>query len=245
MRIKTILILGAKSDIGIAIARKFALEGYNIQLAGRNLEEVTSIKDDLQTRFEVNIKAYDFNTNNYNEFLNFINKLRNLPDVVICAVGNMPPQKLCEEDLDLRTNVFRTNFEGPANILSEIANLFEKRSYGTIVGISSIAGERGRANNYIYGSAKAGFTAFLSGLRNRLYKSNINVITVLPGPVFTKMTKGLPLPKLLTNTKENVADDIYEAVINKKDIVYTFKIWSLIMCIIKLIPEKIFKTKKI
>ena len=245
MTTKTVLILGAKSDIGIAIARKFALEGYDIQLAGRNLEEVESIKNDLQTRFDVNIKAYDFDTINYSEFLDFINKLKKLPDVVICTIGNMPPQNFCEENLDLRTNVFRTNFEGPANILSEIANLFEKRSYGTIVGISSVAGERGRASNYIYGSAKAGFTAFLSGLRNRLNKSNVNVITVLPGPVFTKMTKGLPLPKILTNTKENVADDIFKAVINKKDIVYTGKIWKLLIFIIKLIPEKIFKTKKI
>lgn len=245
MTTKTVLILGAKSDIGIAIARKFALEGYDIQLAGRNLEEVESIKNDLQTRFDVNIKAYDFDTINYSGFLDFINKLKNLPDVVICTIGNMPQQKFCEENLDLRTNVFRANFEGPANILSEIANLFEKRSYGTIVGISSVAGERGRASNYIYGSAKAGFTAFLSGLRNRLNKSNVNVITVLPGPVFTKMTKGLPLPKLLTNTKENVADDIFKAVINKKDIVYTGKIWKLLIFIIKLIPEGIFKTKKI
>lgn len=245
MTTKTVLILGAKSDIGIAIARKFALEGYDIQLAGRNLEEVESIKNDLQTRFDVNIKAYDFDTINYSRYLDFINKLKNLPDVVICTIGNMPPQKFCEENLDLRTNVFRANFEGPANILSEIANLFEKRSYGTIVGISSVAGERGRASNYIYGSAKAGFTAFLSGLRNRLNKSNVNVITVLPGPVFTKMTKGLPLPKLLTNTKENVADDIFKAVINKKDIVYTGKIWKLLIFIIKLIPEGIFKTKKI
>lgn len=245
MTTKNVLILGAKSDIGIAVARKFALEGYDIQLAGKNLEEVELIRDDLQTRFDINIKAHDFNTNNYKQYSNFINKLKNLPDVVICAVGNMPPQKFCEEDLDLRTNVLRTNFEGPANILSEIANLFEKRSYGTIVGISSVAGERGRASNYIYGSAKAGFTAFLSGLRNRLYKSNVNVITVLPGPVFTKMTKGLSLPKLLTNTKENVADEIYKAVINKKDIVYTFKIWKLIIIVIKLIPEKIFKSKNI
>ena len=245
MTTKTVLILGAKSDIGIAIARKFALEGYDIQLAGRNLEEVESIKNDLQTRFDVNIKAYDFDTIIYSGYLDFINKLKNLPDVVICTIGNMPPQKFCEENLDLRTNVFRANFEGPANILSEIANLFEKRSYGTIVGISSVAGERGRASNYIYGSAKAGFTAFLSGLRNRLYKSNVNVITVLPGPVFTKMTKGLPLPKLLTNTKENVADDIFKAVINKKDIVYTSKIWKLLIFIIKSIPEGIFKTKKI
>lgn len=240
-----VLILGAKSDIGIAVAKKFALEGYDIQLAGRNLEEIESIKDDLQARFDVNIKAYDLDITNYDEFVDFTNKLKNLPDVVICSVGNMPAQNICEENLDLRTNVFRTNFEGPANILSEIANLFEKRSYGTIVGISSVAGERGRASNYIYGSAKAGFTAFLSGLRNRLYKSNVNVITVLPGPVFTKMTKGMSLPKLLTNTKENVADDIYRAVINKRDIVYTLKIWKLIMSVIKFIPEKIFKTKKI
>ena len=109
--------------------------------------------------------------------------------------------------------------------------------------ISSVAGDRGRAKNYIYGSAKSGFTAFLSGLRNRLFKNNVKVITILPGPVETKMTKEMKLPKFLTSKPKFVADAIYRAVINKKDIVYIKPIWRLIMLIIKLIPEKIFKSK--
>ena len=109
------------------------------------------------------------------------------------------------------------------------------------MGISSVAGERGRAKNYIYGSSKAAFTVFLSGLRNRLNKKNVHVLSVLPGTVYTKMTKGLNLPKLLTTYPDKVANKIYHGVINKKDIVYSIELWRYIMLIIKLIPEKIFK----
>ena len=157
----------------------------------------------------------------------------------------MEDQKKIEKKSDLRTDVLRTNFEGPINIISDFANIFEDKRDGTIVGISSVAGERGRANNYLYGSSKAGLTVFLSGLRNRLSKKNVRVLTVLPGPVFTKMTKDTKLPKILTATPNQVAKDIFIAVIKKKDVIYTFKIWKLIMIIIKIIPEKIFKKTNI
>ena len=152
-------------------------------------------------------------------------------------------QKENENSLELRTKVIRTNYEGPINIISDFANIFENQGYGTIVGISSVAGERGKASNYIYGSAKAGFTAFLSGLRNRLAKKNVHVLTVLPGTVYTKMTLGLSLPKLFTSSPDKVANDIYNAVIKKKNVIYTMKIWKLIMFIINCIPESIFKNK--
>lgn len=241
MENKKILILGAKSDIGIAIANKFALEGYDIQLAGRDVNEIKKIKSDLQKNYSINVEIYDFDVTNYDKFDNFINNLNTLPNIVVCSIGNMPAQNISEINIKIRTNIYKTNFEGPANILSEFANLFAKRSNGTIVGISSVAGARGRSSNYNYGSAKAGFTAFLSGLRNRLYKKNVHVITVLPGPIFTKLTSGMQLVKFLTNTKENLAHDVYNAVIYKKDIIYSLKIWRLIIFIINMIPEKIFK----
>ncbi|MBN8787909.1 MAG: SDR family NAD(P)-dependent oxidoreductase, partial [Terrimonas sp.] len=112
-----------------------------------------------------------------------------------------------------------------------------------IAGISSVAGERGRQNNYIYGSAKAGFTAYLSGLRNKLYKDNVHVVSVLPGFVYTKMTEHLKLPKLLTATPEDVATYTYNAIIKRKDIIYIKWFWKWIMFIIKCIPETIFKKK--
>ena len=108
------------------------------------------------------------------------------------------------------------NYEGPVNIISELANIYEDQGFGTIIGISSVAGDRGKSSNYIYGSAKAGFTTFLSGLRNRLAKKNVHVLTVLPGTVYTKMTIGQNLPKLFTSTPDKVANDIYNGFVKKK-----------------------------
>src|SRR5690606_12784913 len=116
---------------------------------------------------------------------------------------------------------------------------------GTIVGISSVAGERGRQSNYLYGSAKAGFTAYLSGLRNALFSDNVHVVTVLPGFVYTKMTENLNLPKLLTAQPSEVADAIYAAVQKKKNTIYVRWFWKWIMLIIKCIPEFIFKKLKL
>ena len=126
----------------------------------------------------------------------FIKNLKEIPSILICAVGLLGQQKESENDLELRTKVLRTNYEGPLNIISDFANIYENQGYGTIVGISSVAGDRGKASNYIYGSAKSGFTTFLAGLRNRLAKKNVHVLTVLPGTVYTKMTLGMKLPKL-------------------------------------------------
>ena len=157
----------------------------------------------------------------------------------------MGEQKKSENNTKLRVKVLRTNYESPVNIISDFANIFENRGYGTIVGISSVAGDRGRSSNYIYGSAKAGFTTFLSGLRNRLAKKNVHVLTVIPGTVYTKMTLNSKLPKFFTSSPNEVAEDIYNAVIKKKNIIYTMKIWRFIMFIIKFIPEGIFKNKSL
>ena len=133
----------------------------------------------------------------------------------------------------------KTNFEGPSLFLGEIANFFEERGYGSIIGISSVAGDRGRASNYIYGSAKAGFSAFLSGLRNRLHKSKIKVLTIRPGFVRTKMTRDLNLPNLITAKPKDVANYIYK--VRNKSINKALFPWNYIMFIIKNIPEILFK----
>jgi hypothetical protein len=127
------------------------------------------------------------------------------------------------------------------NNLNIIANDFEQRRSGVIIGVSSVAGDRGRGSNYMYGSAKAGFTAYLSGLRNRLAKSNVHVITVKPGFVRTRMTEGLPLPGPVTAKPEQVARDVFKAYRGRRNEVYTLWMWRYIMLVIKLIPEAIFK----
>ena len=243
MKNKSILILGALSDIAKSVARKFGENGYNLHLAARKIDDLKLLSNDLKIRYNINVNIYELDILKTETHENFIKNLKEIPSVIICAIGLLGEQKDNEDDLELRTKVLRTNYEGPINIISDFANIFENQGYGTIVGISSVAGDRGKASNYIYGSAKAGFTAFLSGLRNRLAKKNVHVLTVLPGTVYTKMTLGVKLPKLFTSSPEKVANDIYDAVKKKKDIIYTMKIWRLIMFIIRCIPERIFKNK--
>ena len=216
MKNKSVLFLGALSDIAKSTIQKFGENGYDLQLAARNIDDLKKLSTDLKIRYNVDINVYEFDILKTENYQNFIKNLKEIPSILICAVGLLGEQKENENDTELRVKVLRTNYEGPVNIISDFANIFENRGFGTIVGISSVAGDRGRASNYIYGSAKAGFTAFLSGLRNRLAKKNVHVLTVIPGTVYTKMTLNSKLPKFFTSSPNKVAEDIYNAVIKKK-----------------------------
>jgi len=143
--------------------------------------------------------------------------------------------------------VLRSNFEGPASLFTVLANRMAARGSGTLLGISSVAGERGRAANYVYGSAKAGFTAFLSGLRNRLArdKTGVHVVTVLPGFVYTQMTQGMDLPAKLTAQPTEVAQAIVNAVEKQRDVIYVRPVWQAVMLAIRNIPEFQFKKMSI
>jgi short-subunit dehydrogenase len=138
-----------------------------------------------------------------------------------------------------------TNYVAPALFLGEVANRMEKRGKGTIVGISSVSGERGRAANYVYGSAKAGFTAFLSGLRARLSKRGVRVITLKPGFVATRMTARMKLPKALTAQPAEVATSLVQAIRHHRDVVYVRRIWAIIMALIRVLPEPLAKRLQI
>lgn len=240
-----VLIIGARSDIGKAVAHKFAAGGYAIQLAARNAEGLDVEKRDIELRYGVEVTLHEFDALSIETHEEFLNSLPRLPEIAISTIGLMGQQEESERDPIAASHVMRSNYEGPASILALIANRFEQQAAGTIVGISSVAGERGRATNYVYGSAKAAFTAFLSGLRNRLAKSGVHVVTVLPGFVATKMTEGMDLPAALTAEPTEVAVAIERAVIQKKNIVYVRSIWRLIMLVIRNIPERFFKMMKI
>ena len=242
---KRVLILGGNSDIGIAIAENFMLKGYDVQLATRNSQKQNSNASNFKLRYEKKVHIYEFDILKNHNHKSFIENLSGLPDIVICVVGYMGKQDINEINLEERTLVMKTNYEGPVNILSEFANLYEKEGYGTIVGVSSVAGERGRGSNYIYGASKSGFTSFLSGLRNRLVKKNVHVLTVLPGPVKTKMTQNTQLPKFLSTSPNEVATMVYKAVIKRKNVIYVSSIWKYLIFIIKIIPEQIFKYLKL
>lgn len=237
-----VLVLGARSDIALATARRFAQAGHSIQLAARNCGGLERDRADIALRFNVAVTLHEFDALATDSFGAFIAALPQLPEVAVCAVGALGEQARLQTSLPDSTMILRTNFEGPALILGLLANHFETRGIGTIVGISSVAGERGRASNYVYGSAKAGFTAFLSGLRNRLARSGgVHVVTVLPGFVATRMTEGMRLPALLTARPEEVAEATYRAVVGRKNTVYVRRVWGPIMTIIRALPELLFK----
>lgn len=236
-----ILILGARSDIAMAVAHRFGKAGYDIQLAARNSEILGADKSDIELRYQVAVTLHEFDALDIVSHDSFVDALPQLPAVALCAVGSMGKQAENERDVQAAAQVMRSNFEGPTSILAVLANRFEQRGSGTLVGISSVAGERGRATNYVYGSAKAGFTAFLSGLRNRLARNGVHVVTVLPGFVATKMTKGMDLPNKLTAQPEEVAKAVFKAVKRTKNTIYVKSMWWMIMVIIRLIPERLFK----
>lgn len=237
----TALILGARSDIATAIAHRFAKAGYDIQLAARNADSLDAGKSDIELRYQVAVTVHDFDALDITSHDSFVDALPKLPTLAACAVGFMGEQADSERDVQAAATVIRSNYEGPASILAVLANRFEQRGSGCIVGISSVAGERGRATNYVYGSAKAGFTAFLSGLRNRLSKKDVHVVTVLPGFVETKMTVGMDLPERLTAQPEQIAEAVFNAVLKQRNVIYEKPIWQFIMLIVRNIPERMFK----
>ena len=154
-------------------------------------------------------------------------------------------QAASERDAAAAERVMRTNYVGPALLLGALAERFAARGSGILVGVSSVAGERGRAANYVYGSAKAGLTALLSGLRNRLAHSGVQVLTVKPGYVRTRMTAGMRLPAALTATPDAVAVAVVAALQARRDVVYVPRIWRLIMLLVRALPERMFKRMKL
>lgn len=238
---KTLLILGANSDIAKATARKFASEGFNLILAARNSEKLRDFASDLKIRFSIDAEIREFDMLRFEEHINFFESVKDKFEVVLLAAGFMADQKECEKDFHKTLETINVNYTGAVSILNIIANYLEEKKKGCIIGISSVAGDRGRKTNYIYGSSKAALTAYLSGLRGRLNNCGVKVITIKPGFVKTKMTEGLPLPSPLVAEPEEVANDIYKAYLKNKDIVYTKWFWRWIMLIIKILPEKIFK----
>lgn len=243
---RSALILGARSDIARAVAHRLASEGYAVvMLAARDAQALAPEVQDLRIRHHTRASAHAFDALKPQDFKAFLADLPVLPDVVVCAVGLLGDQAESAGDPEVALRVMRTNYEGPALILGMLAERMEARGSGTIVGISSVAGERGRASNYIYGSAKAGLTAFLSGLRNRLAAKGVQVVTVLPGFVATRMTEGMDLPARLTAQPEEVAAAISRAIQRKRDVVWVRPIWWLVMAIIKALPEFVFKRTKL
>ncbi|MDP8918778.1 MAG: SDR family oxidoreductase [Pseudomonadota bacterium] len=239
---KTLLLVGGTSDIGRATALHYAQAGWRVLLAARNEEEARRNADDIAARTGVEVTTHRLDILETGNFEGFVEGLPQLPDTVVCVVGELGDQARGQSDTNHATLVVRTNFEGPALFLGLLAERFLARGSGTIVGVSSVAGDRGRGSNYLYGAAKAGFTAFLSGLRNRLAPKGLRVLTVKPGFVRTQMTAGMKLPPLLTAEADEVGRSIFTAAEKGgSDVIYVRRIWRPVMMVIGSIPERIFK----
>jgi len=240
-----VLILGARSDIARACAHRFARAGHPLVLAARNAATLEADAIDLRLRHAVPVTCAEFDATDTASHAAFLDTLAELPAVALCAVGAMGEQAQSQQDPQAAALVMRANFEGPALLFGQLAQRFEARGTGTLIGISSVAGERGRASNYVYGAAKAGFTAFLSGLRNRFARTPIQVITVLPGFVATRMTESMDLPARLLAQPDTVAEAIFRAFTRQRDVVYVRPVWRLIMAVIRALPEAVFKRTRL
>ncbi|WP_179378343.1 SDR family oxidoreductase [Jannaschia marina] len=243
---RSLLVIGGTSDMGRAVAAAYAEMGWTIALAARDIEAAGRDAADIRTRVEAaRVAVHHLDILETDTFGAFLDGLDTLPDTVVCVVGMLGDQERAQDDPHYAARVMRTNFEGPALLLEMLARRFADRGRGLIVGVSSVAGDRGRASNYVYGSGKAGLTAYLSGLRNRLSATDVRVVTVKPGFVRTKMTAGMDLVGPLTATPQAVAARIAALQSRRADVIYVLRAWWPIMSIIRAIPETVFKKLKL
>ena len=244
---KRVLIIGATSAIAEHCARIWASKGDAMHLVARNEQHVQTIASDLTVRGASEVTTYCLDLNNvdrHEELLSAATDALGSVDIVLIAHGTLSNQKTCELSVEETLKEIQTNAISTISLLTLIANKFEAKKSGTICVISSVAGDRGRASNYVYGSAKAMVTAFTSGLRQRLYKSNVSVVTVKPGFVDTPMTIGFK-KGLLWAKPTKVAALIVKAIDHKKVEVYVPSFWRLIMVTIRNIPNTIFLKVKL
>jgi decaprenylphospho-beta-D-erythro-pentofuranosid-2-ulose 2-reductase len=236
-----ILLIGAKSGIGRALAHQFAQKGYCMHLAGRNRELVEKEAEDIRIRYKLSVQAFDFDLLDTEKHQAFYESLKPWPEICIFVIGYLGDQKQAEQNPEEVQRILHTNFNAAVSFLDIVARDYEKRKQGIIIGISSVAGDRAKKSNYYYGAAKAALSAYLAGLRHRLYSSGVHVMTVKPGFVKTKMIEGMDTSPLLTARAEDVAKDVFRAMQKKKNTIYSKKKWRYIMWIIKSIPESLFK----
>jgi short-subunit dehydrogenase len=240
----SVLILGATSGIGRALAAEFASHRYDLVLAGRDREELAALSADLNLRHGVSTRAQIFDVLKFEEMESTLAACltlagNSLEGAVLC-VGYLGDHENALDDLEEARRILDTNFTGAVLALNVLANYFEEKRRGFICAISSVAGDRGRQSNYLYGSAKGGLTTYLQGLRNRLYHAGVRVITVKPGFVDTRMIYGRQkLP--LVASPQAVSQDVYNAIVRRQDVVYVPGFWRGIMLVVRTVPEWLFK----
>lgn len=244
---KTVAVFGATSAIASACSRRWAMNEARFFLVGRDEEKLRQVRDDLVVHgASVAMHVLDLNEiDRHAAMLDKCFEALGRVDVALVAHGTLSDQGKCETDAQHAVHEFTSNGLSVIALLTELARRMEPQKSGCIAVISSVAGDRGRSSNYLYGAAKAAVTQFCSGLRGRLFASGVNVLTIKPGFVDTPMTQGLSLPRLLLASPEKVARDITKAVETGRNTIYTPWFWRPIMLIIALVPEFVFKRLKL
>jgi decaprenylphospho-beta-D-erythro-pentofuranosid-2-ulose 2-reductase len=240
---RRVLILGATSAIAAAAAREYAAEGARFYLTARNPAKLAATADDLRVRGAAQVETAVLDMLDTPRHAAIIEdavlKLGQL-DIALLAHGVLPDQARCEADVETTLNTLEVNFSSMVAMLTLLANRFEGQGRGCIAVISSVAGDRGRQSNYVYGATKGGLTVFLQGLRNRLFRSGVAVVTLKPGFVDTPMTAGIPKNALFASPA-TAGRAIHRAIEAGRDVAYIPGFWRLILLVVKSIPESIFK----
>ena len=240
---KKILIIGATSAIAEATARRWAAQGAALFLVGRKTTQLERIADDLRIRGAASAACYTMDACDiaaHPAMLEAAEAALGGLDIALIAHGSLPDQKACEASVELMLKEIETNALSVIALTTRLAKGFEKQGNGTLAVISSVAGDRGRQSNYVYGAAKGMVSLFMQGLRNRLAKKGVQVITIKPGFVDTPMTAEFPKGALWAKP-DAIARGIVRAVERGGDEVYLPGFWRLIMLVIRHIPERVFK----
>ncbi len=244
---KKVVLFGATSAIAHEAARCFARRGAELLLVARNGEKLSVLQKDLETLGAAKVQTHVcdlVDIKDHESLLKTCGELLPEYDAILLAYGTLGDQGESEKDFSVAEQEFRTNFLSAASLVSRVANMFEARGSGQIAVITSVAGDRGRKSNYIYGTAKGALSIFLQGLRNRLSSTGVHVLTIKPGFVDTPMTAHIEKGPLFASAQA-VGEGIYRAMERKKDVVYLPWFWRFIMLIIKAIPEPLFKRMSI
>ena len=240
---KKILVLGATSGIAEATCRIWAEQGACLFLVGRNEAKLAAVAADLRTRgagyVDVAVANLDDTDGHPALLAHAINSLTGM-DVAYLAHGVLGDQTAAEQSFETAAGILHTNFTAPVSLLTWLANYCVQRHSGTIAVLSSVAGDRGRKSNYVYGSSKAGLTAFLGGLRNRVDREGVTVLTIKPGPTRTAMTAGMKGSEKFADV-DQVAASIAKAIDGKRDEMYVPGKWRVIMAVVRAVPERVFK----
>jgi decaprenylphospho-beta-D-erythro-pentofuranosid-2-ulose 2-reductase len=239
-----VLIVGATSAIAIACAREWARSPSRFFLVGRNPSRLHQVADDLLARGAESAECQTLDLNDIDAHPSALEAAMSAlgaADIVVIAHGTLPDQSACEQSVAATLEQIHTNAVSVVAFLTLLASHMELQKHGVIAVISSVAGDRGRRSNYVYGSAKAMVSTFCEGLRGRMHPFGVRVLTVKPGFVDTPMTAALDLPKLLVASPERVAKEIVKAVAAGKDILYTPWFWRPILAAIEAIPASVFK----